>query len=113
MFAPIHNEFMRAPRGVLLRTRTTCYALFHVVQLQLSIAVDLRYQRPSYVMDRPTLSPSKVEKAREAIDYLSSLSLPQASSASSHRTVEGSGSNGSRDKNGKLGSDLGCQWVAC
>ena len=28
-------------------------------------------------MERPTLSPSKVEKAREAIDFLSSLSLPQ------------------------------------
>ena len=40
-------------------------------------------------MDRRTLSASKVEKAREAIDFLSSLSLPhaQASGASSsHRT---------------------------
>ena len=43
----IHNEFICAPRGVLLRTRIKCYALFHVVQLQLSIAVDLRCQQHS------------------------------------------------------------------
>ena len=42
-------------------------------------------------MERPTLSPSKVEKAREAIDFLSSLSLPPvrnrfSSESSSRRT---------------------------
>ena len=71
---------MRVPRGLLLHTRIMCYALFHVV---ISVAVQLKKNKPgtyqeytlrhthcqlgSY-MDQPTLSPSKVEKAREVID---------------------------------------------
>ena len=39
--------------------------------------------------DRPALSPSKVEKAKEVIDFLSSISLPQRSGPSSSSSTSG------------------------
>ena len=82
----MNNEF------VIFLIKNTIMMVFQLYQgiLLANIVLTFFQYRPALLIrsERVHLSPSKAEKAREAINFLSSLSLPELLGPSSRSTIE-------------------------